>query len=70
MERRSRPIQPLAVDGLTTSSTSFDIIDRHFLFKGVGREQTLSELQFMRSIFLRMKTVLDNRASVFGGPMW
>jgi hypothetical protein len=54
--------------GLTTNSTSFDIVDRHFLFKGVGREQTLSELQFMRTTFLRMKTVLDDRASVFGAP--
>jgi hypothetical protein len=60
----------LGGSGLTTNPASFDIIDRHFLFKGVGREQTLSELHFMRSIFLRMKTVLDNRTSVFGGPMW
>jgi len=56
--------------GLTTNPASFEIVDRHFLFKDVGRDQTLSELQFMRTTFMRMKTVLDNRTSVFGGPMW
>jgi hypothetical protein len=60
----------LGSGGLFANSASFDLVDRHFLFKGVGREQTLSELQFIRSIFLRMKTVLENRTSVFGGPMW
>ena len=56
--------------GLFAKPESFEIVDRHFLFKGVGRDQTLSELQFMRTTFMRMKTVLDNRTSVFGGPMW
>ena len=60
----------LGGSGLTGNSESFDLVDRHFLFKGVDRERAIAELQFMRSIFLRMKTVLDNRISVFGGPMF
>ena len=56
--------------GLTTDPASFDIVDRHYLFKNVGREQTLSELQFIATTFRRMKTILDNRTSVFGGPMF
>jgi hypothetical protein len=56
--------------GLFAKPESFDIVDRHFLFKGVDRDQTLFELQFMRTTFLRMKAVLDNRTSVFGGPMF
>jgi hypothetical protein len=56
--------------GLTTDPASFDTVDRHYQFKNVGREQTLSELQFIATTFRRMKTILDNRTSVFGGPMF
>ena len=56
--------------GLTTDPASFEIVDRHYLFKNIGREQTLSELQFIATTFRRMKTILDNRTSVFGGPMF
>jgi hypothetical protein len=56
--------------GLTGNPKSFDMVDSHFLFKDVPREQALSEMQFIGTTFRRMKGVLDKRTSVFGGPMF
>jgi hypothetical protein len=56
--------------GLTGNPKSFETVDSHFLFKDVPRDRALSELQFIATTFRRMKTVLDNRASIFGGQMF
>jgi hypothetical protein len=60
----------LGGSGLTGNPKSFEMVDRHFLFKDVPRERALSELQFMATTLRRMKAVLDKRTSVFGGPMF
>jgi hypothetical protein len=56
--------------GLTGNPKSFEMVDSHFLFKEVPRDQALSELQFIGTTFRRMKGVLDKRTSVFGGSMF
>lgn len=58
----------LGPGALTTSRRPYDLADLHFAFGKQGRDATLSELQFIRTTFVRVNTVLNSPPSpVTGG---
>jgi hypothetical protein len=56
--------------GLGIGRDSFAFADKHFLFGNQGSERTLSDLNFIRVSFERMRSIIDGRISVFGSPMF
>jgi hypothetical protein len=52
--------------GLTQSPDAFNFVSKHFKFDGVSETRTLSDLQFIRTIFFRMQAILRDHQGVTG----
>jgi len=52
--------------GLTTSSEPFDFVSKHFKFEGLSRDRTLADLAFIKTTYIRMRSVLRGRTGLTG----